>query len=246
MIRFLIAVLTLFFYLVVLIPVMLVLLVIRHFNRNLASRIAQGMVRRVFRFILFTSGVQVEVRGLENLPEEGGMLFVSNHRSYFDILTGFGFTPRIFGFVAKAEMLRYPLLKQWMDLVNCLFINRKNVKEGLKTILKGIENVRGGISVWICPEGTRTMTPDPMDIGEFKEGSLKIAEKSGCPIIPVALSGTYEIFEKQFPRIKSSKVILEYGAPIVIDQLGKEEQKKLGSLTRARILAMLREHEAHG
>ena len=86
-------------------------------------------------------------RGSENIPKDGGVLFVSNHRSYFDILAGYAYTHKPLGFVAKYEMIKVPLLKQWMDLLNCLFLNRKDIKQGLKTILQGVEKVKSGVSI---------------------------------------------------------------------------------------------------
>ena len=75
------------------------------------------------------------------------MLYVGNHRSYFDILVGYTTVPGLTGFVAKKEMTRYLLLRDWMRNVNCLFLDRDNMKEGLKTILEGIEKIKAGISV---------------------------------------------------------------------------------------------------
>ena len=80
-------------------------------------------------------------------------------------------------------MEKIPILRTWMANVNCLFLDRKNIKEGLKTILQGIEKVKNGISIWIFPEGTRNTNEDITELLPFKEGSLKIAEKSGCPVI---------------------------------------------------------------
>ena len=184
------------------------------------------------------TGSKVEVIGSENIPKDGGVLFVSNHRSYFDILTGFGYTKKPLGFVAKYEMIHVPLLKQWMELVNCLFLNRQDIKQGLKTIIKGIDQVKSGVSVWICPEGGRNMNPDVTNVKEFKEGSLKIAEKGKVPVVPVAIYGTYEIWEEHMPYMRKSKVIIEYGKPIVIDELSDAEKKKLGAYT-SKIVEML-------
>ena len=77
----------------------------------------------------------------------------------------------------------------------------------------------------------------------FKEGSLKMAEKTGCPIIPVAITNSAEIFENHFPKIKSCHVILQYGEPIHIQDLDKEQKKFLGVYTRERIQEMLRTHK---
>lgn len=231
--------LSLLLFLVLMIPLMLVLLLLRKLNQPLASRISQWIVSRMLKSLFLMSGSRIEVRGLENIPKDRAVLFVSNHRSYFDILAAYGYTPKVLGFIAKAEMMRYPLLKQWMELVNCLFLDRKDMKKGLKTILQGIEQVKSGISMWICPEGTRVRGKGVLEMEEFKEGSFKIAEKSGCPIVPVALSGTAEIFERQMPRIKASHVVLQYGEPIYIEELKEEERKKLGAYARGKILDML-------
>ena len=76
-------------------------------------------------------GVTYEVQGLENIPADRAVLYVGNHRSYFDILVGYVTVPGLTGFVAKKEMLKIPLLRDWMHRVNCLFLDR-------------------GISRWIC------------------------------------------------------------------------------------------------
>ncbi len=239
MIKFILVALGLFLYLVLFIPVMLILLLVRKFRPDISTYVAQGMVSAVFRLMIFITGSKVEVIGSENIPKDGGVLFVSNHRSYFDILTGFGYTKKPLGFVAKYEMIHAPLLKQWMELVNCLFLNRQDIKQGLKTIIKGIDQVKSGVSVWICPEGGRNMNPDVTNVKEFKEGSLKIAEKGKVPVVPVAIYGTYEIWEEHLPYMRKSKVIIEYGKPIVIDELPDAEKKKLGAYTRSKIVEML-------
>ena len=76
---------------------------------------------------------------------------------------------------------------------------------------------------------------------EFKEGSMKIAEKTGCPIIPVAMTGTAEIFEKHIPFVRRSHVTVTFGEPIEIRSLDKEQKKFLGAYTRQKILDMLPE-----
>ncbi len=239
MIRFILVALCLLLYLILFIPTMFFLLIVKRFKPEMASTIAQAMVRNTFRILLFLAGAKVEVRGQNNIPKDGGVLFVSNHRSYFDILAGYGYTYKPLGFVAKYEMIRIPLLRQWMKILNCLFLNRKDIKQGLKTILLGIEKVKSGISIWICPEGTRNLNDDVTDVKDFKEGSLKIAEKGKVPIIPVAIYGTYEIWEQHLPYMKKNKVIIEYGEPIIIDELSDADKKKLGAYTRGKIVNML-------
>ena len=164
-------------------------------------------------------------------------------RSYFDILVGYTTVPGLMGFVAKKEMEKIPLLSKWMLNVNCLFLDRNNIKEGLKTILAGIEKVRRGVSVWIFPEGTRNKNEQLSDLLPFKEGSLKIAEKSGCPVVPVAIKGTAEVFEKHIPLICPRHVVIEFGEPFIVKELDPENRKFVGAYTREKIARMLSEME---
>lgn len=205
------------------------------------NRESLKIVQFMFRLILKVAGVQVTVKGEENIPKDQAVLYVGNHRSYFDILVGYTTVPGLMGFVAKKEVLGYPLLRSWMKNVNCLFLDRENLKEGLKTILEGIEHVKSGISVWIFPEGTRNRNEDIRELLPFKEGSLKIAEKSGCPVVPVAMVGTAEVFEKHMPFIRSSKVTVYYGKPFYIKELAPEDRKHSGAYTREVIRNMLLE-----
>lgn len=121
-------------------------------------------------------------------------------------------------------MEKVPLLSTWMKRLHCLFLDRNDLKQGLKTILTAIEKVKSGISICIFPEGTRNKNEDELDMLPFHEGSFKIAAKTNCPIIPMAISGSADIWENHFPRVKKTHVILEYGKPIYIDQLEKEDK----------------------
>lgn len=198
------------------------------------------IVRAVFKFVLKISGTKVTVKGLENIPTDQAVLYVGNHRSYFDILVGYTTVPTLLGFVAKKEMKRYPLLSDWMANVNCLFLDRENPKEGLKAILEGIQKVKDGVSMWIFPEGTRNRNQDVLELLPFKEGSLKIAEKSGCPVVPVAISGTAEVFESHLPRICPSNVVIEFGKPFYIKDLEPDVKKRSGAYTRDLVIEMLK------
>ncbi len=200
-----------------------------------------SIVRFMFRLFLKVAGVKVTVKGLENIPTDRAVLYVGNHRSYFDILVGYTTTPGLVGFIAKKEMRKFPILNRWMDNVNCLFLDRQDIKAGLKTILEGIEYVKSGISMWIFPEGTRARGKDELDMLPFKEGSLKIAEKSGCPVIPVAMVRTADIFEKHTPRVVPTEVTVYYGKPIYIKELEPEQRKHAGAYTKEVIADMLRE-----
>ena len=242
MIRFICIAVFLILYLILSIPVFLVEWIIGKFNRRAKDISSLHIVQWGFKVILKMTGVTTTVIGEENVPDEP-VLFIGNHRSYFDILVGYTMVPGLTGFVAKKEMETWPILSDWMRNVNCLFLNRKDIKEGLKTILEGIEKVKSGVSIWIFPEGTRCQEKDPLKMLPFKEGSMKIAEKSGCPVIPVAITGTRDIWENHLPFIRPSKITIEFGEPIYIKELPLADRKHLGALAQNRILEMLEKEQ---
>ncbi len=225
MIRFIFVALVLFLFLLLGIPVLLVEQLIGIKNRRAKDYSSLRLVQYAFRLIIWISGVKVTVIGEENIPDEP-VLFAGNHRSYFDIVLTYARCRRLTGYIAKKEMLRYPLLRNWMKALYCIFLDRDNVKEGLKSILQAIEYVKAGVSICIFPEGTRNRGEE-LSMLPFKKGSLKIAEKSGCAIIPMSLNNTNSIFEAHIPMIRKTHVIIEYGKPIYPKELDKDTKKHL-------------------
>ena len=228
MIRFILVILTAFLYLILSIPVLLVLLLIRKKKPEVCDKVSRALIRWIFRVILFFSGTKVTVKGQENIPKDRAVLYIGNHRSYFDILVTYTTVPGSCGFVAKKELSRIPLLKNWMELIHCLFLDRSDIKQGLQMILSGCEEIKSGTSICIFPEGTRNKGEE-LTMLPFKEGAFKIATKTGCPIVPISMNNTAEIFENHFPKIKKTHVVLEYGTPIYPNELDKDVKKHIGS-----------------
>ncbi len=227
MIRFLFIVIFLLLYLVLGIPVLLVEWLRAKKDQTASDYRCLRMVQWGFRSILWITGVKATVIGEERIPDEP-VLFVGNHRSYFDILLTYSRCKHLTGYIAKKEMLRYPLLRDWMKRVYCLFLDRSTPKEGMKTILTAISYVKNGISICIFPEGTRN-DGEELSLLPFHNGSFKIAEKAGCPIVPICMNNTASIFENQLPRIRKTHVILEYGEPIYPDRLDPDTRRHIGS-----------------
>ena len=236
MIRFLITASFVVLFLIIGSPLLLIEYLIGKSNPDRKSRSSLRIVQWAFHCVMFLSGVRLTAAGLENIPDGQPVLYVANHRSYFDIVIGYTLVKGECGFVEKKEMEKIPLLSNWMRNLHCLFLDRENIKEGLKTILAAIDSVKKGVSIWIFPEGTRSKEAGMLP---FKEGSFKIAEKSGCPIIPVAISHTADIFENHFPRVKKTHVTFTFGEPIQTSQLTKEEKKALGVRVQKIIEEML-------
>ncbi len=229
MIRSLLIVILIVAFLILSIPILIVEWIIGKFNPYARDISSLRIVQFMFKLILFVAGTKVTVIGEDRIPKDTPVLYVGNHRSYFDVVLTYARCPGLTGYVAKDGMKKIPLLSSWMKRLHCLFLNRSDIKEGLKTILKGIDQMKNGVSMCIFPEGTRNEASDDTLLLPFKEGSLKMAEKTGYPIIPMSINNTRNIFEAHRPFIRSAHVVLEYGKPIYPKDLPKEQKKFLGA-----------------
>lgn len=243
MFRFILVVIVVIGFLILSIPVLIIEWIIGKINPGLRDISSLRIVQGVFKLVLWITGVKTTVIGQERVPKDTTVLYIGNHRSFFDILLTYSRCPGVTGYVAKDGMEKIPLLSNWMKRLYCLFLNRDDIKEGLKTILKGIDQMKHGISMCIFPEGTRNQGEEG-SLLTFKEGSLKMAEKTGCPIIPMAISNSAAIFENQFPKIRPCQVILEYGEPIYPKVLSREDKKFLGAYCQNTIQEMLDEQKS--
>ena len=237
MLRFIIVFTGFLLYLIITLPVVPIGLLIGVFNRRARDIMFLRMVQAAFKWFLWVTGMKLTVIGEENVPKDQAVLYVGNHRSYFDLIVTYSRCPDRTGYVAKKTLRRVPILNMWMSFLYCLFLDRDNIKEGLKTILKGVDYIKSGISICIFPEGTRGR--EEGKLLPFKEGSFKMAQKAKCPIIPMAITNTAAVWENQSPRMKPSHVIVEYGKPIYMDQLDREEQRHIGSYVQNQIQEML-------
>lgn len=205
------------------------------FNRRGQDLISLRFVQYKLKVCRFLCGANLEYVGLEYLPKKGeSVVYISNHRGFFDIIATYPIFPDCTGFVAKKEMKPWPLIGWWMSSVYCLFLDRKDRRQGIATILEGVEQVKKGISMWIFPEGTRSKVEGEML--PFKHGSFKLATKAGAPIVPVAINGSGKIFDDHVPIIKAGKVRVEFMEPIETKGLSDEELQALPDRVHAMIL----------
>ena len=231
-------------FLILSIPLFFIEWIIGKFNPSLRDISSLRIVQWAFKVVILLSGVKLTVIGEENIPKDTAVLFIGNHRSYFDIVLTYARCRGLTGYVAKKEMLKIPLLSRWMKFLHCLFLDRSDVREGLKTILTAIDKVKSGISIMIFPEGTRNKNESELDLLPFHEGSFKIATKSGCPIIPVSINNSSALFKDHLPYVKKAPVIIEYGEPIYVKELPKEQQKFVGRYVQDIIVETLKKNKS--
>ena len=217
--------------------------IVERFNKSRADYMALRIVQFVLKSLIFICGIKVTVIGEENVPKDRAVLYIGNHKSDFDTVITYARCPRLTGYVAKDSLAKVPFMRVWMRKVYCLFLNRSDIREGLKTILQGIDYIKAGVSMTIFPEGGRNKTDAPTI--PFHEGSFKLSTKTGCPIIPMAISNSENIFETHRPFIRSTHVVLQYGTPINPNELEGDDKKFIGAYTQKIIENMLVDNQKY-
>ena len=239
--RTIITVLYIFLFLILGLPVLGIEWIISKFNKAHADMVQLRIVQWGLKCVAFISGVKLTVIGEENVPRDEPVLYIGNHRSFFDVVVTYARCPGLTGYIAKDGVNKVPIFRIWMKRLHCIFLKRDDMKEGLKVILKAIEYVKSGISICIFPEGTRNKDRgNPTSLLPFKEGSFKIASKTGCKIVPMALIGTADILENHFPWIHSTDIKLIYGEPIDVSDLDKDQQKHVGAYCQTVVEELIR------
>ncbi|MCJ8341970.1 MAG: 1-acyl-sn-glycerol-3-phosphate acyltransferase [Cetobacterium sp.] len=203
---------------------------LKRMRRDVQIKFARKQLKFIARAILKVIGVKVHVTYVDkeeilNLKNSEGIVLVSNHESNFDIPVILAGIPMDVGFVAKKEMESWPFYSTWMKLSNCIFLDRSNPREGIKSIKKAVEITKAGYPTVIFPEGERTLTGE---MGEFKKGSFKLATETKGVIVPISLVGTRGIQKRGSVLInRNKKVKLIIGKPIYINNLSDENLKFL-------------------
>ena len=243
MIRLILVALLLGIYFILSLPIMGILWLVRKFITPKAELFMQRIVQFALWVVWHVSGVKLTTIGLENIPEDQPVLFVGNHLSYFDVVIAYSQMKNRTIFIGKASLEKIPFLSWNMKFLRCLFIDRTNMRQGVKTIMEAAEMTKEGISVFIYPEGMRNTNGDELKLHTFHDGSFKVAQRGPCPIIPVAITNTANIFENHIPWIKATRVVIEYGKPVTWDELDKDTRKHIGDHFQQVILEMLRKNQ---
>jgi 1-acyl-sn-glycerol-3-phosphate acyltransferase len=194
--------------------------------RRMQRRWAGGLVR--------FWGVDVEVHGLENMELDRNYVVMSNHVSYVDIVALFLALPVIPGFLAKRELTRIPFLAQALRSGGHVVIDRGQTNAA-QTIQYAAQQVKGGKTVLIFPEGTRG---DSDTVGSFKKGGFVLAKASGVPILPVGLRGSRDIFPRGSLLVRPGKVEVHIGAPLPPEEISRRNENQLRPLVRAKIVEL--------
>lgn len=189
---------------------------------------------------LWAAGVTVDVQGLENLDPHKPVVYAANHQSWFDIFAILGKLPVQFRWLAKEELFRIPIMGYAMRLIGYVPIDRSDRKKAFQSLEEASQRVREGTSIVIFPEGTRSR--DGV-IQPFKKGGIILAIKSGQPIVPISLSGSYKILPKRGRLVRPGRIRMTIGKPIETAFMTMEDRDRVIHMVREAIRLHLTERE---
>ena len=157
-------------------------------------------------------GVTLHVEGAEKVDFHQPQLYMSNHQSHTDILALYATIPTPVRFLAKKELKYIPIFGWGMAVADYVFIDRSKRDEAFRSIDLAAARIARGHAVIIFPEGTRS---DDGTLGDFKKGGFVLAMKSGVPVVPVGIVGTYGVLPKHSWWIHGGcDVTIRFGDPI--------------------------------
>lgn len=201
------------------------------------DRYILGITTNWARRLIRLAGGRIHVKGKEHLSHNEPVLIVSNHQGNFDIPVLLGYLGFNFGFISKIEVKKIPLIKSWMAHMGCVFMDRKDRRQAVKSIRAGAEALKDGRNLVIFPEGTRSKG-GPVDA--FKKGSFKLATKSGVAILPVTIDGSHNMMEANGNKMTPADVTLTISEPIRVHQENRDmDIQQLADLTREQIVSQL-------
>jgi len=175
------------------------------------NKVTNPLMKIWTNVVLFIYGIKVNVYGSENIDPAAGKIYISNHASYLDIFVQLAKLPDDVRMIYKKEINRVPVLGWAMFCAGFVALNRDKIREAMNSLDKAAKRVREGLSVVIYPEGTRTKDGT---VGEFKRGMFFLADKAKADIIPVSLTGTFELMPLGSMKVKPGMVNMVIGKPI--------------------------------
>ncbi len=195
--------------------------------------IVQKVIPRWAGTLLRLAGARVQVAGRENIPR-GPVVFVANHQGYFDIPLLLAHLDAAHPLLAKQETLKIPLIRTWMRLLGCQFVDRDNPRQSVSCLNEAARMItQEGRSFIIFPEGTRSRGDA---VGDFKSGGFKVASKAGVPVVPVVIDGSYRLMEGNGMWIRPAAVRVTILPPVETKDLDRAALKHLGDEVRGRIV----------
>ena len=176
------------------------------------------LVGRLFSIgILFIARIRVKVSGIENIDKNAIYVFAANHASQFDIPALQYTIPNRMSIVFKKELSKIPLFGWQLKTGPYIMVDRQNAESAIKSIEDAKRMMaEKRISATVFPEGTRS--PDG-EVQPFKRGAFYLATRTGYPVVPVTISGSWKLLPKGKFRIKGGIIKVHFHKPIPVDNI---------------------------
>lgn len=197
----------------------------------------ESIMRGFGRLWVTVSGIRLTVRGLDNIESGVPYIVVANHRSNIDIMTLATALPIPIRFLSKKEVLQFPLLGAAMRGVGMVPLDRELGRKELASIIRSARLLASeGRSLVVFPEGTRSLTGEMLP---FKYGAFFIAAQVGCPVLPVAISGTGAVWPPQSWLIRGGPVSVKVMPPITVTKRAARQSRQLAEEIRRDLIKEL-------
>lgn len=209
-------------YLVLTYPVLLRVKYLNIRNNNeKRDKLAFRSTTILAKLLFYVTGSKIKIIGLDNIPADEAVLFVSNHQGHMDSVIIHAFINKPKGFISIVEAFKFPILSTWMKYMKCVFIDRNDARQSLECINQGIDNLKNNHSMVVFPEGKLS---NSKTVGEFNRGWLKLATKSGVPIVPITIKNSYKILSNNGSKVSAGLVECIISKPIYINSLKKRDE----------------------
>lgn len=176
--------------------------------------------------------IHTDVFGTENLPDKGGYVMYANHQGKYDALGIISGHPKPCTVMIDDKRSHKLVTTQFITLLKGIRLDKTNMKEQLKTIMKVIEQVKEGRRIIIFPEGGYCHNRN--EVHDFLPGAFKCAIKAQSPIVPVALIDSYKVFE--FNSLKPVITQVHFLPPISYEEYKELTSKEIAELTKNKIV----------
>ncbi len=190
-----------------------------------SGRLQHFCMRRWSKDNLWLSRARVEIEGLENLDRARPQVFVANHSGLHDILSLSAHLPIQFRWVAKKSLFSVPFMGWHMGRSGYIAIDRDDPRAAARSIIEAARIIRGGVHAIAFPEGTRSRTGD---LGRFRSGAFALALRTGVPLVPITLEGSYRVIMPKTLQVNPGTIIrIKIGRPIDLSSYSRGDKHRL-------------------
>ena len=213
---------------------------LRHYAKHLEDYPEAETYRHIqyiLKLAIKAGNVDVQVFGLENIPEENGFLMYANHQGMFDVVALAATCDTPLGAVFKKELVGMPLVDEIATCTRSFAMDREDVRQSMTVIQNVTAEVLKGRNYLIFPEGTRSKNGNRM--GEFHAGSFRCAVKAKCPVLPIAFVDSYKVLDQKGSAPVAMQI--HYLPPIPYEEYKDMKTGELAELVKSRIAEKIKE-----